>query len=134
MGSRREWESSRHFTLYFESHYHNVAMVDGVKVLQYNDRPNSALPEYAKTSEAYLSINREGEILHLRIYKDHFPVMEIDIGHWQHYGKSRGYVHVHDYAKGSDGYQQRLSPGRDITPAEEAKYGKILMHMKGTLK
>ena len=134
MGSRREWEASKRFTLYFESHYHAVATVEGVKVLQFNDRPNSALPEYAKTSEAYLSINGRGEMMHLRIYKNHEPILEFDIGHWKHYGKGKGYVHVHDYTTDVDGHPVRISPGRDITSSESAKYGKLLERMKESKK
>lgn len=133
MGSRREWEASKRFTLYFESHYHAVATVEGVKVLQFNDRPNSALPEYAKTSEAYLSINRHGEMLHLRIYKDHFPVLDIDVGHSHHYGQGGDFVHVHDFGKDANGYPVR-HVGRPITPDELAKYGKFINQMKGSIK
>lgn len=134
MGSRRDWEMSRNYTLYFESHYHAVATIEGVKVLQYNDRPNSALPEYAKTSEAYLSINAKGEMMHLRIYRNHKPILEFDIGHWKHYGKNKGYVHVHDYSTDAEGHPVRISPGRKITSAEAAKYGKILEVMKRSKK
>ena len=106
----------------------------GVKVLQFNDRANSALPEYAKTSEAYLSINRDGEMMHLRIYRDHAPILEIDVGHWKHYNKQKGYVHIHDYGRDANGNPCRKTPGRDLSPAEMSKYGKLIEKMKGSLK
>lgn len=65
---------------------------------------------------------------------NHAPVLEFDIGHWKHYGKDRGYIHVHDYTKDANGHPVRITPGRDITQAEYAKYGKILEKMKGSKK
>ena len=135
MGSRGQYNDSRRFTLRFESHYHQVGeKIFGVKVLQFNDRANSALPEYAKTSEAYLSINRDGEMMHLRIYRDHAPVLEIDVGHWKHYNKQKGYVHIHDYGRDANGNPCRKTPGRDLSSAEMSKYGKLIEKMKGSLK
>lgn len=133
MGSRGQYMASNRFTLYFESRYHQVKTIEGIKVLQFNDRPNSALPEYAKTSEAYFSINKDGEYQHLRIYKDHFPVLDIDVGHPQHYGNGTGYVHVHDFTKGADGHQHR-EVGRAISEAEMLKYSHLIAIMKGTMK
>ena len=135
MGSRGQYKDSRRFTLRFESHYHQVGeKIFGVKVLQFNDRANSALPEYAKTSEAYLSINRDGEMMHLRIYRDHAPILEIDVGHWKHYNKQKGYVHIHDYGRDANGNPCRKTPGRDLSPAEMAKYGTLIEKMKGSLR
>ena len=133
MGSRGQYLSSNRFTLYFESHYHHVQIIEGIKVLQFNDRPNSALPEYAKTSSAYFSINRDGEMQHLRIYKDHFPILDIDVGHPQHYGANSGFVHVHDFTKGKDGHPHR-EIGRSITATEMIKYSHLISIMKGTMK
>lgn len=65
-----------------------------------------------------------------RRFQELVPVLEFDIGHWKHYGKNKGYVHVHDYTVDADGHPVRISPGRDITPSESAKYGKILERMK----
>jgi len=133
MGSRGQYAASKKFTLVFESHYHAVKTIEGVKVLQFNDRPNSALPEYAKTSTAYFSINKEGEMQHLRIYRDHFPVLDIDVGHPQHYGSSSGFVHVHDFSKGADGHPRR-EKGRPISADEMVKYSHLIDIMKGTMK
>lgn len=134
MGSRGQYKDSRRFTLRFESHYHQVGeKIFGVKVLQFNDRANSALPEYAKTSEAYLSINQDGEMMHLRIYRDHFPVMDIDVGHSHHYGKDGDFVHVHDFRKDAGGDPDR-GVGRSITESELRKYGKLIEKMKGSMK
>ena len=131
MGSRGQYKDSRQFTLRFESNYHQVGeKVCGVKVLQFNDRPNSALPEYAKTSDAYLSINKDGEMMHLRIYKEHSPALEIDIGHWKHYNMPKGYVHVHDYGMDANGNPRRITPGRDLSADEVVKYGKIRNYCK----
>ncbi len=133
MGSRGQYITSNRFTLYFESHYYEVGAFNGVKVLQFNDRANSALPEYAKTAEAYLSVNKDGEMLHLRIFRDHFPVMDIDVGHSHHYGKADGFVHVHDFGKDVEGHPLRHT-GRPITASEFRKYGKIISQMKGSIK
>lgn len=133
MGSRGQYMESRRFVLRFESHYHKVGEIEGVKILEFNAKPNSALPEYAKTADAYMSRNGKGEMLHLRVFEAHEPILEFDVGHWKHYGKEKGYVHVHDYSKDANGFPVRITPGRDPSAAELARYGTILRHMRGSL-
>ena len=53
---------------------------------------------------------------------------------WKHYNKQKGYVHIHDYGRDANGNPCRKTPGRDLSPAEMAKYGKLIERMKGSLK
>lgn len=133
MGSRGQYDATSRFSSYFEPQYHSVNVINGIKVLEFNGGANSKLPEYAKTSESYFSMSRDGEILHLRIYKDHFPVIDIDVGHSHHYGHGSGFVHVHDFGKDVSGHPLR-GRGRDITAEEMVKYGHLISIMKGTVK
>ena len=48
--------------------------------------------------------------------------------------KQKGYVHIHDYGRDANGNPCRKTPGRDLSPAEMAKYGKLIERMKGSLK
>lgn len=133
MGSRGQYDATNRFSTYFEPQYHSVQIIDGVKVLAFNGGANSKLPEYAKTAEAYLSISRDGELTHLRIYKDHYPVIDIDVGHSHHYGQGKDFVHVHDFGRDATGHPLRMN-GRDIRTEEMIEYGHLISVMKGTLK
>jgi len=134
MGSRGQYSSSNRFAAYFEPQYHKVGEIGGVKVLVHNSGANAKLPEYAKTSEAYISKNADGQMTHLRIYKDHRPILEIDLGHPHHHGLKEGEIHVHRYGKGPDGYPRRSRKSRRLLDSEKQKYGKILKQMQESMK
>ena len=134
MGSRGQYSSSNRFAAYFEPQYHKAGEIGGIKVLAHNSGANAKLPEYAKTADAYISINGRGEKEHLRIYEGHRPVLEIDLGHPHHHGLKDGDVHVHTYATGADGHPQRSKTSRSLTDSEKKKYGKILDQMKRSMK
>ncbi len=134
MGSRGQYIRSNRFAGYFEPQYHKVGEVFGVKVLEHNSGANAKLPEYAKTATAYISCNADGAMTHLRIYRNHRPYLEIDLGHPHHHGLKDGDVHVHRYGRDKEGHPVRSRSSRRLLDSETAKYGKILEKMKGTTK
>ena len=131
MGSRGQYESSSRFSNYFEPQYHAVDNISGVKVLQKNGSAigNGALPEYAKTSEAYVNVDRLGRCMRLRIYKNHKPLIDIDLGHPNHHGLRDGDVHVHRYGTDAQGHPVRSQKSRCMLKSEHEKYDKILNEM-----
>ena len=134
MGSRGQYISSNRFASYFEPQYHRVDEIAGIKVLSHNSGANAKLPEYAKTSEAYISINADGAMTHLRVYKNHYPILEIDLGHPHHHGLKEGEIHVHRYGRGLDGHPCRSRKSRRLLDSEKRKYGKIQTRMQESMK
>ena len=131
MGSRGQFDGTNRFSMYFEPQYHAVDVIGGVKVLWHNNGPNGGLPEYAKTAEAYIGVNRQGKLMRLRIYKDHRPIIDIDFGHPGHHGLKDGDIHVHRYGLDKDGHPVRSRKSRSMLKSEHAKYDKIIAEMKG---
>ena len=119
-----------------ENEFINVGgkTVDGIKVLQNTKANNSSLPEYANTSTEYISYNPKGAMLHLRVYDDHVPIKEFDLGHSHHHGLKEGEIHVHTYSIGIDGHPVRSRESRLMTDSEKRKYGAILQIMKESKK
>lgn len=108
--------------------------VCGIKVLKNTKANNSSLPEYANTSKAYISHNQKGEMLHLRIYDNHFPVKEFDLGHAHHHGLPAGEIHVHTFSVGPDGHPVRSKDSRRMADEEKTQYGTILKIMMESRK
>ena len=63
-----------------ETNYNNQ-MVDGIKVLCFYGSKNAKLPEYSNTSSEYIARIVDGELTQLRVYVNHFPYADIDLGH-----------------------------------------------------
>ena len=119
-----------------ESEFVNIngMKVCGIKVLKNAKANNSSLPEYSNTSNAYISYNQKGEMLHLRIYDNHFPIKEFDLGHSHHHGLREGEIHVHTYSIGPDGHPVRSRESRVMTKTEKEQYGSVLRIMKESKK
>ena len=131
MGSRGQYAASNRFSLYFEPKYRKVDEICGVKVLELKSGSgNINLPEYAKTSTAYIGIDKAGKFMRLRIYKDHHPVIDIDFGHPNHHGLKDGDIHVHRYGVDKDGHPVRSRKSRGMLPSEHEKYDTIIAEMK----
>lgn len=142
MGGRGAYSRTNHFAdgitenEFFQAKDENgnPLYVGGIKVVVFKDGKNGKLPEFSNTSSEYISINKYDEMSSLRIYKDHFPIAQIDLGHPNHHGKKEGEPHVHEYIKGPDGLPCRLN-----TPPKNAaeilkKYEAVIKQMKETLK
>ena len=131
MGSRGQYGASNRFSLYFEPRYRAVDEICGVKVLELNGGSgNLNLPEYAKTSVAYVGKDSRGKLMRLRIYKDHRPVIDIDLGHPAHHGLKNGEIHVHEYGTDKDGHPLRYRKSLDMLPSEHEKYDTIIAEMR----
>lgn len=129
MGSRGQYHDTNRFSSYFEPQYHAEGYVAGVKVLEHNSGANGKLPEYAKTATAYIGVNREGKFTRLRIYENHRPVIDIDLGHPNHHGLNDGDVHVHQYGIDKTGHPVRPRGARPMSRTEHEKYDAIIAEM-----
>lgn len=131
MGGRGTWDSTGHFKSWTEADQKWVCeeMVGGVKVIHPVGKSNGSLPEYAKTSEAYIARGKDGKLEHLRVYEDHQPLMEFDLGHAHHHGMADGDVHVHHYTMAQDGFPDRSRKGDPPTDAEWAEWGHVITEM-----
>lgn len=83
--------------------YETVGKIDGVKVLQKNDKKSSSgLPEEAHSSSAYILEYGNGAFKQMRFYNaDHTAMFDIDY----HYepklgGRKEPVYHIHEYRNG----------------------------------
>ena len=131
MGGRGTWDSTGHFQTWTESNQRWVSegTISGVKVIHPIGRSNGSLPEYAKTSEAYIARGKDGKLAHLRICHDHFPVLEFDLGHPHHHGMTEGDIHVHHYTKTPQGHPLRSLEGKPPTADEWTRWGEVVKQM-----
>ena len=131
MGGRGTWESTNHFQSWTEDHrrWECEEMIGGVKVIHPKGKKNGNLPEFAKTSEAYISRGADGRFAHLRVYEDHYPVLEFDLGHPWEQGMKPGEIHVHHYTRDGSGMPVRSKKGDPPTPKELEKWKPILDKM-----
>lgn len=135
MGGRGAYMRTNGFANGLTEHeFQNIGNIGGIKILQYGTNPNAKLPEYANTSSAYISINKDGEMTQLRIYQNHFPVIDIDLGHPAHHGLNDGEIHVHNYTKDQTGNPVRSRTSRNLTETESKLYSEIIRKMKESKK
>jgi hypothetical protein len=113
---------------------YNNMQVDGIKVLSYHGSNNAKLPEYANTSSEYIAINSDGELTQLRVYVNHFPYADIDLGHSHHWGLNAGDVHVHPFLVGKDGHPIRMATQHPQADDLIKKYKTTIQKMKRTFK
>ena len=133
MGSRGTYWRTAGFSSYTEAdlEWRTVGTLDGIKILKQPDKPNGSLPEFAKTSEAYIGETKEGKLMTLRVYdKSGFPTLEFDLGHPHHHGLPEGTVHVHKYTKGPDGNPLRDPVGKEPNDKQWEKWGSFIQAMK----
>lgn len=137
MGSRGTYWRTSGFSSYTDAdlEWKTIGKLDGVKILKQPDKPNGSLPEFSKTSEAYIGVTSEGKLMTLRVYdKDGFPKWEFDLGHPHHHGLPEGAVHVHAYTKGPDGNPRRDPVGKQPTNEQWEKWGALVLKMKERTK
>ena len=133
MGSRGTYWRTAGFASYTESDllWKMVGEVDGMKIIRRPDRSNGSLPEFAKTSEAYIEQSKEGKLVSLRVYdKTGFPIYEFNLGHSHHHGMKEGEVHVHEFVKLPDGNPWRNPHGDKPSAEQMDKWGGIIREMK----
>ena len=132
MGSRGTYWRTARFASYAESDllWKKVGEIGGVKIVRRPDKPNGSLPEFAKTSDAYIGVSSEGELESLRVYEKGFPVYEFNLGHYWHHGLPEGAIHVHEFTKGPDGNPVRSQEGKPPTAEQWEKWGGIIRKMK----
>ena len=133
MGSRGTYWRTAGFASYTAAdlEWKSLEKLEGVKILKQPDKPNGSLPEFSKTSEAYIGITQGGKLMTLRVYdKSGFPRWEFDLGHPHHHGLPEGSVHVHEYTKGPDGNPRRNPKGKLPTEEQWKRWGHLIEEMK----
>lgn len=136
MGNEREYLKTGGFSAYlYENHPDWTPMsVNGVygKVVKLKADPtgcHSGLPTFSDSSDAYFKLNKAGEVVQAKIYKDRRQSLDFDWGH-SHTNTSgdgktfpKGVVHVQAYTSGNNRQSQ---VARYMTEAEIVRYGPIL--------
>ncbi len=132
MGNRGTYWRTARFTEHSETdlHWKTVGTLDSIKILKHQDKPNCSLPEFAKTSKAYIGVAQDGRLTVLRVYEKGFPSLEFDLGHPHHHGMTQGAVHVHHYVQGPDGNPVRDPRGRKPTDREWEAWGGTIREME----
>lgn len=104
-----------------------------------NGTPYDGLPTYSNTSDVYLKINANGEIIQARIYNKRMPVCDFD---WDHEHRNAngeifkaGIVHVQEFKQNSNGNWVRQSnKARYMSDDEIERYGELLLKIKPDIK
>lgn len=145
MGNQREYVSSGGFAAYlYENHPEWKAItINGIraKVVKLKiDKTgfHSGLPTYANTSNMYLRLGPDGDVIQAKLYKDRKHCVDFDWGH-QHKNKGdktvfpKGVVHVQAYSVDNVGIRYSNN-ARLMTEGEIEKYGAILKAFNSKVK
>lgn len=138
MGNQREYIESGGFSAYlYEDHPDwTPKVINGIKakvVKLITDKSgcHSGLPTYANSSNMYLRVNRDGQVIQAKLFVDRKQCVDFDWGH-QHKnvdgdGKvfPKGIVHVQRYNP-RDITVRHSNNARLMTESEIKKYGAIL--------
>lgn len=146
MGNQREYIPSGGFSAYlYENHPDwkpitiNGIRTKVVKLVTDKTGTHSGLPSYANTSNMYLRIGKDGNIIQAKLYKDRKHCLDFDWGH-QHKNKGdnktifpKGVVHVQAYSVDNVGIRYSNN-ARLMTESEIKKYGAILKAFNPNVK
>lgn len=104
-----------------------------------NGTPFDGLPTYSKTSEVYLKVDKNGNIIQARIYKNRKPVCDFDWDHSHQNSKGdkfeKGVVHVQEFKQNSKGFWERQSKkARYMSNDEMKRYGELLKKVNPNVK
>lgn len=98
----------------------------------YNTKDNhESLPRFSKTSKLYVKLDKHGNIVQLRVFKDRHAAIDFDWGH-KHGNHPKGVVHVHIINK--NGNLHAGEPPRYMSNAEMRKYGKFIKFLNPDAK
>ena len=101
--------------------YQEIGKIEGVKVLRFTLTGSQKLPERANTADAYIGVDKRGNVKQLRVFEKRFPALDIDFGHSHHHGLARDDFHVHEYLNGN-----RNAVSRALTSAEWARWRPVI--------
>ncbi len=137
MGNQREFIPTGGFSasLYEDNPGWEPRTVNGVqakviKLITDKTGKHSGLPSYADTSDMYLRVGHDGDVIQAKLYKDRKHCLDFDWGH-VHKNKGeknvfpKGVVHVQTYSVSNIGVRYSNN-ARLMTEAEIKKYGAIL--------
>ncbi len=108
-------------------------------VAKVNGTPFDGLPTYSKTSEVYLKVDKNGNVIQARIYNNRKPVCDFD---WDHPHQNsngdkfeKGVVHVQEFKQNSKGFWERQSKkARYMSNDEMKRYGELLKKVNPNVK
>lgn len=106
--------------------------IPGIKIVQAESGASkSKMPDYSITSEFYATMDKEGEISHLRVFdpKTGAPIAELDFD-----ADEKGYddktIHIHEFTKVTRTKHASRLIGRDITTQEREKYAEQIKNIR----
>ncbi len=129
----------------FPDRWVEIGRFAGVPIVK-SKKSGYGAPTYSKTSDAYLTINKRGELVRMRTFGEknangvRVPVMDIDFGQDSAHVNPDGTkfeaftIHVHEFHNIADKKSGRArwvrsSTARTLTTEEMAKYGEVIRKM-----
>ena len=123
----------------FRSYYYvsrGIVTFDGLSakiITKYNSKTfHEGLPRFSNTSKMYVKLDRHGNIVQLRVFKNRKAVMDFDWSH-KHGNHPSGVVHVH--ILNPDGnLHGNTDAVRYMSNSEIRRYGKFIKHLNPNVK
>jgi hypothetical protein len=143
MGNQREYRQSGGFSSYLYYQVgESISSSNGVVakvVAKVNGSPFEGLPTFSNTGSVYLKVDKDGNVIQARIYKNRNPVCDLD---WDHSHKNangqtfeKGVVHVQEFTQNTKGEWKRQSKkARYLSDEEILRYGELLRKLKSDIK
>lgn len=105
MGGRGQFSENK-FDGVFKWHQIGELIGEKYRAKILGSKTEHKLPEESHSPNTiYARLNEKGDVYQIRIYENHLPIYDIDIGHSH---KPYGTTHVHEYKNGS-----RIVIGKD---------------------
>ena len=135
MGSRGAMNKNGGFNTPLE--FHAVGKVEyyldgrkmSVKILAFNKSTSRKLPESSNTSDAYVSLDKNGKPKQLRVYDHRIAQFDVDFGHAHHYGLHDGQYHVHRISYQMIDGEEKMVRSEDspkLNPNEWKRWGSLI--------
>ena len=97
-----------------------------VKILTFTKSTSRKLPESSNTSDAYVSLDKNGKPKQLRVYERRIASFDVDFDQSHHYGLKDWQYHVHRIAYVNE-LLTRSIDGRDqLTPKEWKRWEPLI--------
>ena len=145
MGTQRDYiETGGFYVNLYEDHPDwQTRVINGVrakviKLVTDKKGTHSGLPSYADTSDLYLRVGADGNVIQAKLYKDRKHCLDFDWGHvHKNAGEKtvfpKGVVHVQSYSVTNIGIRYSNN-ARLMTESEIQKYGAILKAFNPNVK
>ena len=135
MGNGQHYLKSGGFSSYFYVSRGKITF-DGLTaniITWYNTKDNhESLPRFSKTSKMYVKLDRNGNIVQLRIFEGRKAAIDFDWGH-KHGSHPKGTVHVHLLNTGGN-LHGNPNDVRYMNNQEIRLYGRFIKHLNPNAK